>query len=62
MSAKVYPWRCMIPESSGLGEVQAFHAWLDEQKGFKDTLMSSMVWLTAEVGEVAQAIERIEWA
>ena len=44
-----------------LADFQAFHRWMDAEKGFHDDLPKSMVLLTGEVGEVAQVIKKIWW-
>ncbi len=40
-------------------DFQAFHKWLDEQKGFDPDILFNMVLLTGEVGEVAEVMKKI---
>ena len=52
----------MFPnEMKSLKDFQAFHQWLDEQKGWEPDLYLNMLLLTGEVGEVAQVLKRIRW-
>lgn len=52
----------MFPNKmADLTDFQAFHRWLDVQKGFNDDLPYTMVLLTGEVGEVARVIKQIVW-
>jgi len=46
----------MIEERPTLQECQAFHRWLDEQKGFSNDLPANVMLLVEEVGEVAKAV------
>ena len=40
-------------------DFQAFHRWLDEQKGFNTDIFLNMTLLSGEVGEVAQVLKRV---
>lgn len=52
----------MFPnEMKSLKDLQDFHQWLDEQKGWDPDLYYNMLLLTGEVGEVAQVLKRISW-
>jgi len=50
----------MFPnEMHTIQDFQAFHRWLDEQKGFSGDIYLNMVLLSGEVGEVAQVLKRV---
>jgi NTP pyrophosphatase (non-canonical NTP hydrolase) len=50
----------MFPnEMRTIQDFQAFHRWLDEQKGFSGDINLNMVLLSGEVGEVAQVLKRV---
>jgi NTP pyrophosphatase (non-canonical NTP hydrolase) len=42
-------------------DFQAFHRWLDEQKGFNTDLFLNMMLLSGEVGEVAQVLKQVHF-
>lgn len=42
-------------------DFQAFHQWLDDQKGWRKDLLLNMVLLTGEVGEAANELKKIVW-
>lgn len=44
-----------------IADFQAFHRWLDAQKGWGPDLKLNMVLLTGEVGEVANELRNIFW-
>jgi len=44
-----------------IADFQAFHRWLDEQKGWSPDLKLNMVLLAGEVGEVANELRNIFW-
>ena len=44
-----------------IADFQAFHRWLDEQKGWGPDLKLNMVLLAGEVGEVADELRNIFW-
>ncbi len=44
-----------------ISDFQAFHRWLDEQKGWGPDLKLNMVLLAGEVGEVANELRNIFW-
>jgi len=48
-------------EMRTIRDFQAFHRWMDEQKGWEKNLMLNMVLLTGEVGEVANEIKKLHW-
>lgn len=45
-----------------LRDFQAFHRWLDEQKGFDTDLFLNAMLLSGEVGEVAQVLKKVHFA
>lgn len=52
----------MFPnEMKRIRDFQAFHQWMDDQKGWRKDLMLNMVLLTGEVGEVANELKKIVW-
>lgn len=52
----------MFPnEMKTIRDFQAFHQWLDDQKGWRKDLLLNMVLLTGEVGEVANELKKIVW-
>ena len=52
----------MFPnEMKSIADYQAFHRWLDEQKGWSQDLMWNMILLTGEVGEVANELKKVQW-
>lgn len=52
----------MFPnEMKSIPDFQAFHRWLDEQKGWSQDLMLNMVLLTGEIGEVANELRKVHW-
>lgn len=52
----------MFPnEMKTIRDFQAFHQWLDDQKGWEKDLLMNMVLLSGEVGEVANEIKMIAW-
>lgn len=52
----------MFPnEMKTIRDFQAFHQWMDEQKGWRKDLLMNMVLLSGEVGEVANEIKQIMW-
>ena len=44
-----------------IADFQAFHRWLDEQKGWRQDLKLNMILLTGEVGEVANEVRKVIW-
>lgn len=52
----------MLSENPTLRECQAFHEWLDREKGFSRDLPLNVMLLVEEVGEVAKEVRRIERA
>jgi NTP pyrophosphatase (non-canonical NTP hydrolase) len=44
-----------------LADFQAFHRWMDQQKGFGSDPFFTLLLLTEEVGEVAKVLKRIWW-
>ncbi|MFZ5815037.1 MAG: MazG nucleotide pyrophosphohydrolase domain-containing protein [Bacillota bacterium] len=52
----------MFPnEMKTIPDFQAFHRWMDEQKGWPENLLLNMVLLSGEVGEVANELKKIHW-
>lgn len=46
-------------EMETIRDFQAFHRWLDEQKGFNTDIFLNMMLLSGEVGEVAQVLKQV---
>ncbi len=40
-------------------DLQAFHRWLDEQKGFNSDIVFNMMLLSGEIGEVVQVLKQV---
>lgn len=40
-------------------DLQAFHRWLDEQKGFNTDILFNMMLLSGEIGEVVQVLKQV---
>ena len=49
----------MVKDQPTLRDCQAFHAWLDEKKGFSRDLPLNVMLLVEEVGEVAKEVRRM---
>ncbi len=49
-------------ETLGLRDMQQFHAWLDEIKGFDQTPLINLAFLAGEVGEVINAVRGLQRA
>jgi NTP pyrophosphatase (non-canonical NTP hydrolase) len=45
-----------------LRDLQAFHEWLDREKGFDTDMFRNVAFLSGEIGEVVKAIREIHWA
>lgn len=45
-----------------LRDLQAFHAWLDQEKQFDTDLLRNIAYLSEEIGEVVQAIRTFKKA
>ncbi len=50
----------MLPDRPTLQDCQAFHEWLDEEKGFSQDLPLNVMLLVEEVGEVAKEVRRLQ--
>jgi NTP pyrophosphatase (non-canonical NTP hydrolase) len=48
-------------EMRTIHDFQAFHRWLDEQKGFNTDIFLNMMLLSGEIGEVAQVLKKVYW-
>lgn len=48
-------------EMRTIHDFQAFHRWLDEQKGFNTDLFLNMMLLSGEVGKVAQVLKQVHF-
>jgi NTP pyrophosphatase (non-canonical NTP hydrolase) len=54
------PEQTPFPNEMGtIRDFQAFHRWLDEQKGFNTDIFLNMTLLSGEVGEVAQVLKQV---
>lgn len=49
----------MLKQTPTLSDCQAFHRWLDCEKGFSDDLPTNVMLLVEEVGEVAKEVRRL---
>jgi NTP pyrophosphatase (non-canonical NTP hydrolase) len=45
-----------------LRDLQAFHEWLDGEKGFDMDMFRNVAYLSGEIGEVVKAIREINWS
>lgn len=52
----------MLCDRPTLRDCQAFHRWLDKEKGFSQDLPVNVMLLVEEVGEVAKEVRRLQKA